>query len=257
MVVADLHVHTTNSDGQLTLPEVPAAAREAGVEVVAITDHDRLHPALADPVETRDGVTLINGIELRVQAGENRVDLLGYGARRTDALTRVITRLQENRVGRARAMLDCLEDEIGVRPAVTLEPGVGRPHIARAIAESPASYTYDEAFEELIGYDCPCYVARDIPSFEDGAAVLREACGVVSLAHPLRYPDPAVALSLLPSLDAVERHYPYDRRVDETAVERARTEHGVLATGGSDAHDTTLGRAGLGAEAHAQFRDAL
>ncbi|MEF8812848.1 MAG: PHP domain-containing protein [Halovenus sp.] len=257
MVVADLHVHTTNSDGQLTLPEVPAAAREAGVEVVALTDHDRLHPALPGPVETRDGVTLIHGIELRVQAGENRVDLLGYAAHRTDALTRLVAQLQDNRIERARTMLDCLEAETGVRPAVPLEPGVGRPHIARAIAEGPAPYTYEEAFEQLIGYDCPCYVARDIPSFDEGVAVLREACGVVSLAHPLRYPDPAAALALLSRLDAVERQYPYDRRVDETVVERARIDHEVLATGGSDAHDTTLGRAGLGPEAYAQFRDAL
>jgi len=257
MVVADLHVHTTNSDGQLTLPDVPAAARDAGVEAVAITDHDRLHPKLSDPVERRDSVTVVHGVELRVLAGGHRIDLLGYGVRRTDALTRLVARLQDDRIERARAMLDRIEAETGVRPAVELEPGVGRPHIADAIAESRAPYTYDEAFEQLIGHDCPCYVARDIPDVEEGVAVLREACGVVSLAHPFRYRDPEAALALLDRLDAVERYYPYDRAVDEMVLEQARAEYDVLVTGGSDVHDTTLGRAGLGTADYRAFRDAL
>jgi len=257
MVVADLHVHTTNSDGQLTLGEIPAAASEAGVEVVAVTDHDRLHPELSAPVETLDGVTVVNGIELRVRADGHRVDLLGYGVSPTDELTALVGRLQDDRIERARAMLDCIEEETGVRPAVELKPGVGRPQIARAIADSPTGYTYDGAFEQLIGDDCPCYVARDIPTFEEGVAVLREACAVVGLAHPLRYGDPGAALALLDRLDAVERYYPYGGPVDEGPVERARAEHDLLVTGGSDAHDRTLGRAGLDRGEYEQFRDAL
>ena len=62
-VVADLHVHTTNSDGELTIPEIPTAAREAGVECVAVTDHDRYHPDLDAPVVELDGVTVVNGPE--------------------------------------------------------------------------------------------------------------------------------------------------------------------------------------------------
>ena len=95
MVYADLHVHTDNSDGTLALAEVPAAAHDAGVEVVAITDHDRLHPDLDAPVTERDGVELVNGIELRVEAGDQRLDLLGYGVTATDALA------AETEIGRA------------------------------------------------------------------------------------------------------------------------------------------------------------
>ena len=56
MVVADLHVHTTNSDGSLTLETLPDAADAAGVSTVAVTDHDRLHPGLSTPVATVGGV---------------------------------------------------------------------------------------------------------------------------------------------------------------------------------------------------------
>ena len=88
MVVADLHVHTTRSDGSLTLDALPAVAADAGVDAVAVTDHDRVQPALDGPVTTREGVTIVHGIELRVDTGGQRLDLLGYGVDPTDALSR-------------------------------------------------------------------------------------------------------------------------------------------------------------------------
>jgi predicted metal-dependent phosphoesterase TrpH len=244
MVVADLHVHTTNSDGTMTLDEVAPAAREAGVDVVAVTDHDRLHPGLDAPVTERDGVTVVHGIELRVESPAGRIDLLGYGVRGTDALTELVEHLQRDRVERGRAIVDCVEDRLGVDLGVTVEPGFGRPDVARAVAER-TDYEYGEVFAELIGEDGPCYVSRDIPSFERGREVLAAACALVGLAHPFRYPDAEAALALTAELDAVERHYPYDHAVDTAPVERAIDRHDLLATGGSDAHEDRLGLAGL------------
>ncbi|MFC6837376.1 PHP domain-containing protein [Halomarina ordinaria] len=257
MVVADLHVHTTNSDGTLTLEEIPAAARAADVRVVAVTDHDRLHPDLRTPVAHVDGVTLVSGLELRVESDAGRVDLLGYGARRTDALTRELDRLQVNRVERARAIVERCEGETGVALDVALEPGVGRPHIARAVDESDAPYDYQGAFDHLIGNGGPCYVPRDLPTFETGVDLLADACGLVGLAHPLRYDDPAAALALTSELGAVEYHYPYGHEVDHRPVERAIDAHGLVVTGGSDAHDRTLGRAGLDREEYRLFRNRV
>jgi predicted metal-dependent phosphoesterase TrpH len=245
MVVADLHVHTTNSDGSLTLETLPAAAREAGIEAVAVTDHDRLHPGLEAPVTGRDGVGIIHGIELRVDSPAGRIDLLGYGVERTDPLTTELDRLQTDRIQRARAIVDCLEDRLGVALDVPLEPGVGRPHLARAVAESDADFGYTETFEELIGDGRPCYVAREVPDFDRGRDLLAGACGAVALAHPLRYDDPDTALGLAADLDGVERYYPYGRAVDTAPVEAAIDRHGLLATGGSDAHGDRLGVAGL------------
>ncbi len=252
-VTADLHVHTTASDGELTLAGLPAAARDAGVSCVAVTDHDRCHPDIDAPVVERDGVTVIRGVELRVDAGDLRVDLLGYAARRTDGLVAELDRVQRDRVRRARRMVACVEDRLGVSLDVDFEEGVGRPHVARAVAASDADYDYQGAFDHLIGADCPCYVARDLPSFETGARLLREACDVVSLAHPFRYPDPASALELAAELDAVERYYPYGRSVDTALVDRFAAEHDLLVTGGSDAHDRTLGVAGLTPEPFRRF----
>ena len=244
MVVADLHVHTTVSDGSLSLDEVPDAARSAGLDAVAVTDHDRLHPGLDAPVVERDGVTVVRGVELRVDAGDQRVDLLGYGARRTDALLAECERIQTDRAERGRAIVDCVEDRLGVSLPVEPRPGLGRPHVARVVAEV-SDYDVQGAFDELIGDDCPCYVARDVPTFERGRELLVDACGLVGLAHPLRYPDPDAALDLCRSLDAVERWYPYDGLVEHGPVDRAIDRHDLLPTGGSDAHDDRLALAGL------------
>jgi predicted metal-dependent phosphoesterase TrpH len=257
MVVADLHVHTTNSDGTLTLSTLPDAARRAGIEAVAVTDHDRIHPELDEPVQRRDGVTIVHGIELRVAHEALRIDLLGYGAQKTEALVELVEHLQTNRKERARAIVENVEDETGADLDVTFEAGVGRPHIARAIADSDADYDYKGAFRHLIGDGCPCYVSRDIPSFEEGRSILRGACDIVGLAHPLRYSDPERALELAAGLDAVERYYPYERDVDESLVARAAADHDLLVTGGSDAHETELGLAGLDTEEYQAFRDRL
>jgi predicted metal-dependent phosphoesterase TrpH len=256
MVVADLHVHTTNSDGTLTLSALPGAADAAGIEYVAVTDHDRLHPDLQAPVGTLEGLTLVHGIELRVEAPDQRVDLLGYGVRRTDALVSLVEHLQADRIERGRAIIDRVEERLGVELPVEPRAGLGRPHIARAIEEA-SEYGYQEAFGELIGDDGPCFVARDVPSFEEGRDVLAAACGVVGLAHPYRYDDPEAALELCAGLDAVERFYPYEREVDPRPLQRAVERHDLLVTGGSDAHDEALGKAGLDRSDYRRFRAAL
>ncbi|AGB17345.1 putative metal-dependent phosphoesterase, PHP family [Halovivax ruber XH-70] len=268
---ADLHVHTTRSDGSLDPEAVPTVAARAGLSVVAITDHDVGAPfagptieatewtdadaAPAGPGETTASetppegadVTLVAGIELRVEPADGEaVDLLGYGLRRTSALESTIDRIQQNRRERGRAIVDCVADRLDIDLDVSIDDGFGRPHVARAIDDHPdTDLDYQEAFDDLIGSDGPCYVSRELPSFERGRRLLADACDVVALAHPLRYRDPSAALDLASELDAVERFYPYGRTVDTAVVERAIERHDLLATGGSDAHGDRLGLAGL------------
>ena len=259
MVVADLHAHTTVSDGTLTLETLPAAADGAGVDAVALTDHDRFHPGLDAPVSTVGGVTVVHGIELRVETDRERVDLLGYGLTETDDLRAECDRLQRDRVERGRRIIEAVEAETGVDLHLEPREGLGRPHVARAVAESDAPYDYDGAFEHLIGNDGPCYVPRDVTPYERGRALLADACALVGLAHPFRYDDPGATLALCADLDAVERYYPYgDRGTDDPGrVEAAVREHDLLCTGGSDAHDERLGVAGLDRDGWAAVRERL
>jgi len=256
-VVADLHVHTTASDGRLTLSELPTAARRRGVDVVAVTDHDRLHPGLDAPVTALDGVTVIRGVELQVETESGRVDLLAYGVEKTPALRTELDRIQTDRVERARHMAARIEARLGVDLDVSFEPGVGRPHVARAVDESETDCNYAGAFDRFIGDDGPCYVSRDVPSVERGLDLLATAASVVSLAHPFRYADTEAALALAPDLDAIERYYPYDRPVDGARLDGVIERHDLLATGGSDAHDRRLGVAGLSATEYARIASRL
>ena len=256
-IVADLHAHTTISDGTMTADELVDVARETGLDWVAITDHDRVHPDVGAPVVERDGVRVVRGIELRVDAGFERLDLLGYGVEHTDALDAEIERLQTDREQRGAAILDTVEDRLGVDLGVEPRPGLGRPHIARAIDESPAPYDYAGAFDRFIGDDGPCYVSREVPSVERGLDLLSDASPVVSLAHPFRYADTEAALDLAADLDAVERYYPYDRPVDEARLDEVIEAHDLLATGGSDAHDRRLGITGLSTTAYARVASRL
>jgi hypothetical protein len=255
--VADLHLHTTASDGTLTVAELPEAARDGGVDVVAVTDHDRVHPELDAPVTTLDALTVIRGVELRVDAGDQRVDLLGYAVEDTPAIRAVTARVQRDRKERGRRMVERVEELLGVELDVEFREGIGRPNVARAIEASDAPYDYQGAFDHLIGDDGPCYVQRWVPSFEAGVAALRESCPVVGLAHPFRYPDPRSALSLTSDLDAVERYYPYGgssaAAEDTDLVESVAADRDLLLTGGSDAHDRTLGVAGPPRSAFERF----
>ena len=263
MVVADLHAHTTVSDGTLTLDGLVAAARDAGLDAVAVTDHDRIHPDLDAPVVERDGLTVVRGIELRVDTGPDgeRVDLLGYGVDDDSELRAECDRLQRDRRERGRRIVERVEARLGVDLDVEPRAGIGRPHIARAIDESDADYDFEGAFAHLIGNDGPCFVPRSVTPIERGVDLLTGACAVVGLAHPFRYDDPAAALDrcLANDLDAVERFYPYGDAVDDdpAAVESLAREHDLLLTGGTDAHGEELAIDGLDAERWAAVRDRL
>ncbi|GAB7009821.1 PHP domain-containing protein [Halorubrum trueperi] len=256
-IVADLHAHTTVSDGTMTAAELAGVAREVGLDWVAITDHDRIHPDLDAAVVERAGVRVVRGIELRVDAGFERLDLLGYAVEHTTELDAEIERLQTDRERRGAAILDAVEERLGLELGVDPRPGLGRPHIARAIENSPAPYDYADAFDELIGNDGPCFVARDVTDLERGVELLRNASAIVGLAHPFRYDDVDAAIDVARDLDAIERFYPYGRAVDDARIERAAVEDDLLLTGGTDAHDRTLAEAGVTAEAFAPIRERL
>lgn len=256
-IVADLHAHTTVSDGTMTAAELVDAARDVGLDWVAVTDHDRINPDLEAPVVERDGVRVVRGIELRVDAGFERLDLLGYAVEHTPDLDAEIERLQTDRVERGAAILGAVEERLGVALDVDPRPGLGRPHIARAIDDSPAPYDYAEAFDELIGNDGLCFIAREVTALERGVELLREASAFVGLAHPFRYEDVDAALDVARDLDAIERFYPYGRAVDDARVERVADESDLLQTGGSDAHERTLAEAGLTAASFAPVRERL
>lgn len=245
-IVADLHMHTVESDGEDTIDNMVAKAKEQNLQTIAITDHDRIHSELTDPIQKIRGINVISGIELRVRVPEynERVDILGYGVTESKILNEIIDEIQDNRVKRAEKMIELIENETGTQLDIAVNNTVGRPHIARVIdANDTIDYSYTGAFENLIGNTCPCYVSRQIPTFNEAYTALRDSSLFLSLAHPLRYDNPKGVIQQIGSkLDGIEYRYPYRNNnieVTEEGIEMVRQTvegSGLLATGGSDAH---------------------
>ncbi len=188
---ADLHVHTTHSDGSCTPGDVVRSAASVGLGALAITDHDTLSAlALARPEADRLGVELIGGIELTAEREGREVHLLGHYVRDDDpALLAAVADLRARRAARIEAMADRLSrlglvvDLAAIRrrfPRAT----VGRKHLADWLARSGQVADTRAAFASLLGDGGPADVPKPRVPWDRAIALIRGAGGVAGLAHP-------------------------------------------------------------------------
>lgn len=187
----DLHAHSDRSDGTESPAQVMVAAREAGLDVVALTDHDTWDGwEEAAAAVGRTGVALVRGAEISTSAGGISVHLLSY-LHDPDArgLGAAVRRARDSRLGRARRMVqriardfDLTWEEVEAR----LEPGgtVGRPHIADALVARGYVTDRTTAFAEILNSRGPYYVPYDAPDVVAAVELVRRAGGVPVMAHP-------------------------------------------------------------------------
>ena len=248
----DLHVHSSASDGTDPPAEVMRRAALAGLDVVALTDHD----TVAGHAEARAAagpVTLLPGMELSCRLDGRSLHLLAYvfDPDQPD-LAAELTRIRDDRVLRARAMVDRLAD-LGVDvsweqvAAIAGQAVVGRPHIARAMAASGAIASPREAFtRDWIADGGRAYVGRYALDPARAIGLVRAAGGVTVLAHPragrdTRVTDEQISRLAAAGLAGLEVFHP-----DQSDAERARllalaSGLGLVATGGSDDHGSLTG----------------
>ena len=241
MTLADLHVHTTASDGQLTPEAVVALANQYKLTAIAITDHD----TTSGVVQVSDSLlTIIPGIELGALEGERKIDILGYFIDVDHTgLQQHLARFQTDRYQRGRAIVDrlaVLDLPLDWDRVLGFAQGeaVGRPHIARALVEAGYVRSVPDAFERYIGSNRPAYVPRSAPTPEEAIQLIHDADGAAVLAHPVFVPDfPTVVERLVPvGLDGIEVNYPeHTPEVSDCARELAR-KYDLVMTGGSDFH---------------------
>lgn len=253
---ADLHVHSSASDGQQSTTEILQLARRLALDAVAITDHDTtaglrgLHSAV--------DLRLVPGIELGAIDQGQRIDILGYFIDiEHDGLCEALARFQANRKDRGQQIIAALA-RIGIElewarvVALAGRESVGRPHIARALVEAGYADSVPDAFERYIGEDSPAYVARLTLTPEAAVTLIHEAGGAAVLAHPVYVPDFAAMVErLVPAgLDGIEVFYPAHTREIETQARQLALRHDLVMTGGSDFH-------GLGAAGKAMLGSSL
>jgi len=259
----DLHVHSSASDGTDAPAEVVRRAAAAGLDVLALTDHDTQAGVAEARAALPPGLTLVPGMELSCQLDGRSVHLLCYLFDPDDPPLRAETaQVRDDRVYRARAMTQRLR-ELGADvsweqvTAIAGDAVVGRPHLARALAAAGAIADPADAFTaEWIGDGGRAFVDRYAPDLGRAVGLVRAAGGVPVLAHPrspgYEIPDAVIAGLAGAGLAGLEVFHP-----DHDAAERGRltalaTSLGLLSTGGSDDHGTFIpsGQAALSPAGH-------
>jgi hypothetical protein len=270
----DLHAHSTASDGTDTPAELMAAAHAAGLDVVALTDHDTTAGWDAARAARPAGLTLVPGVEfscLRVEPDGRRISLhlLAYLLDPDNAeLQAEWERLRATRRSRGRAMVERLAADgypISWAQVSTLAGGgsVGRPHLARALVESGVAPDVDTAFRDLISSRQPYYIRKADTDVFDALALVRAAGGLPVFAHPLarrRGPvvsDATIAAMAAAGLVGLEVEHP-DHDADDTAHAAALARDlNLIGTGSSDYHGTNkttpLGARSTDADAYEQL----
>ncbi|MDR5684297.1 MAG: PHP domain-containing protein [Armatimonadota bacterium] len=252
----DLHTHTTASDGTLSPRELVRLARQVGVGVLGITDHDTVK-GVAEALDegARAGVEVVPGVELSTDVPGTEVHILGYFVDwEADWFAAFLSGMRRARLARAREMvrrLNALGVPITFEDVVRYADGaIGRPHVARALVERGHVATFDEAFDRYIGRHGPAYVERPRFAPEEAVQTIRAAAGVPVLAHPLWGGEPERIEALVGvGLMGIEAYYPEHTPSQTRSFVELGRRLGLVLTGGSDYHGPGIGsKAPLGSQ---------
>lgn len=188
----DLHTHSDRSDGTDPPAELVSKARAAGLDVVALTDHDTAE-GWDEAVDAAlyEGITLVRGIEVSTKYGGDGVHLLAYLPDPTHPdLRGELTRILQGRNARLPGILAKLAElgidigETEVRGLSTSAAATGRPHVADAMVAKGVVEDREEAFSKYLGPDGPAYVQRYAADLPTMIGIVAAAGGVSVLAHP-------------------------------------------------------------------------
>ena len=253
--MADLHVHTSCSDCAFTPREVVELAAKAGLNLVAITDHDTMEGvAEAQQTGERVGVEIVPGVEISAYHGEEEFHIIGLYLNNTNVA--FLERLKTFRKARRDRIFEIVErlGKIGVHldgHEVLELADSGSPtraHVARALVENGYAGSLSEAFALYIGDSGPGFVPKRYMTAEEAIVEIRSLGGVSILAHPaLTDRDGYIALFTEMGMNGLEAFYPsYSRIQTQHYLDMAR-RMGLLVGGGSDFHgkhqnDSFLGR---------------
>ena len=246
----DLHTHSTASDGTEPPEGVVAAAAEAGVEVVALTDHDTYAgwPA-AVAAAHQVGVDLVRGVEVSCSHRGISVHLLAYLVDpQSPALLAELDHARDSRETRIERMVERMAaDGIPVsveevRAHAGIDATLGRPHIADVLVANGFVQTRDEAFHDILANGSRYYVSHYAPDPVRAVELVRQAGGVPVMAHPFANArgwtvgDDVVEAMADAGLAGLEAHHRDHRAGERAHAEALAARLGMFVTGSSDYH---------------------
>lgn len=268
MMKIDLHCHSTCSDGTFSPEEVVSRAKTAGIEVLALTDHDTLNGiAAASKAATAAGITLINGVEVSCQHtlgggfGKNKaankiIHVVALDFTDSNQMQQTLEGLQSSRADRGYQMTQKLADLLDLEFAPLWEQicakvggnpaAVGRAHIGQVLFERGLVKTVQQAFDKYLADNKPAYVAIEALSLDRAIKLIHDCGGKAVLAHPTRYQLSATRVRKLIAEfaelggDAAELPSESEPVSTRKMVDRCILEHKLAVSTGSDFHGANM-----------------
>ncbi len=247
-VFADLHVHSTASDGIYTPTELMRQAQELGLGAMALTDHDTLAGIPeARKAASEAGIGLVAGIELSCgwPGKDSSLHVVGlFVDDGSESLTVLLENQKQHRFHRAMEILDKLQavglpmEQLRERFNAAGDRVLGRPHIARYLMETGVITDFQQAFDLYLKRGRPGYVQKKHVLPEDGIAAIHGAGGLAFIAHPGLISDWQKIWELIKdnAWDGLEAYYSEHTAEQFTFFNDLAHRNGWLLTGGSDYH---------------------
>ncbi len=242
---ADLHMHSTHSDGLYERDDLFRMAKENNVDIIAITDHDTCK-------EVEDNIRLsklynvqyIPGIELTTVVKEKNVHVLGYftdDSYNSPEMKQYYLDIKAKRELRAKEFIVNLKKhfdlDVSYEDCYNFGRGIiARPHIAKAIIKRYPEYDHNYIFKHFIGDDSVAYVPSSLLSLDEGIELLKRNNCVTILAHPVLLKEKVKDEVLNREYDGLEAIYYQNSEEDTTYFKALAKERGILYTAGSDFH---------------------
>lgn len=195
-MIIDLHMHSNVSDGSLPPRELVALAKESGVSLMALTDHDTMAgvPEAAEAARSA-GIGFVPGVEISTAWGGQTVHIVGLGLDADDAeAERFFAGASTLRDKRGQRIAEKFEKLYGIRGSYEgalsfagNRENLSRTHFARWLLREGIVKTYQEAFDRFLRTGRPCFVQTDWPSVAEAVAIIHRTGGLAVIAHPGRY----------------------------------------------------------------------
>lgn len=249
-MLADLHIHTTFSDGIYTPDELVAQAAKVPLKAMAFTDHDNMqaYPVVRRLIEMQHlPIILVRGVEIDTDYRGKDVHITGYHFNPDDrALRQALAWTRIGRVGRIHRIVEKI-NQMGypltlaeVKAEAGESKSLGRPHIARVLVKKGLFPSVNAVFDALIGAGKPAYCRQNKLSPKEAVSLLHGAGGIAVLAHPaeINHPDMVETLLSTVPFDGMEVWHPSvlkDKYIQVDWFALAKSHH-LLPSGGSDLH---------------------
>jgi len=242
----DLHIHTNASDGKFTPVEIVTKAAKAGLEYIAICDHDSIEGMASAQTAANNypGLTVIGGVEINTDIPAGELHILGYCYDQNNPeLRQTLARLRNSRIERAHQIIHKLRN-LGVKidfvrvEEIAGDGSIGRPHIAQAMLEKGYINSLRDAFIQYINRGGPAYVERDKITPAEAIQLITRAEGLPVLAHPLTIDhfETVIADLKTSGLVGMEVYYNNYSPQQIQSLKQIANKFNLISTGGSDYH---------------------